>query len=179
MVRTQVQLDEQTYEALRRIAHRQHTSMSSVVREMLHEQLAIPESHPPQLLSFIASGASGHNDTAERHDEILAEAFGDFSLILQLSMPWQIVMKRITRKRCVYTSMLFHAMKASSSIIISSLNQQLYFNVVWVIRAQSDFLRDAGSFSIIWVDEDLHDAARQRLETANSVQISFVDALDF
>ena len=79
MVRAQIQLDEPTYEALRRLAHRRHASMSSVVREMLHDQLAIPESHPAPLLSFIAAGASGHHDTSRRHDEILAEVYDDFS----------------------------------------------------------------------------------------------------
>jgi predicted nucleic acid-binding protein len=41
------------------------------------------------------------------------------------------------------------------------------------------FLRDAESFTIIWVDEDLHDAARKRLEAPNSAQISLVDAMSF
>lgn len=79
MVRTQIQLDETTYEELRRIAHRRHTSMSSVVRELLHNQLTIAEGHPAQPLSFIAAGASGHHDTSQRHDEILAEEYDDFS----------------------------------------------------------------------------------------------------
>jgi len=72
-----MRLDEATYEALRRIAHQRHTSMSSVVREMLQNQLAIQEGHPAPHLSFIAAGASGHHETARRHDEILAEAYGD------------------------------------------------------------------------------------------------------
>jgi plasmid stability protein len=79
MVRTQVQLDNQTYETLRHIAHRRHASMSAVVREILHAHLAIPEGQTQPLLSFIAAGASGHRDTSLRHDEILAEALDDFS----------------------------------------------------------------------------------------------------
>jgi predicted nucleic acid-binding protein len=41
------------------------------------------------------------------------------------------------------------------------------------------FLRDARTFTIIWVDDDLHDNARRRLEAPNSAQISFVDAMSF
>ena len=74
MVRTQLQLDEQTYEAIRSIAHRRHASMSSVVREILHDHLTIPGGHQKPF-SFIAAGASGHHDTSERHDEVLAEAY--------------------------------------------------------------------------------------------------------
>ena len=73
-------MDEQTYEALRRIAHRRHSSMSSVVREILHDHLEIPEGHPSPPLSFIAAGASEHRDTSRRHDEILAEAYTDCAM---------------------------------------------------------------------------------------------------
>jgi len=41
------------------------------------------------------------------------------------------------------------------------------------------FLHDAESFTIIWIDEDLHAAARKRLEASHSAQISFVDAISF
>ena len=41
------------------------------------------------------------------------------------------------------------------------------------------FLHDAESFTIIWIDEELHATARQRLEASNSSQISLVDAISF
>ena len=41
------------------------------------------------------------------------------------------------------------------------------------------FLHDAESFTIIWIDEDLHQSACKRLEAPNSSQISFVDAISF
>ena len=72
MVRTQVQLDEATYEAVRRIAHRRHVSMSAVVREILNEHLT-DKPGPPRQFAFIAAGASGYHDTAARHDEVLGE----------------------------------------------------------------------------------------------------------
>ena len=75
MVRTQLQLDEPTYEALRRVAHRRRISMSSLVREILHEQLSIREGSEVPRFSFIAAGASGHHDTAVRHDEVLTEIY--------------------------------------------------------------------------------------------------------
>jgi hypothetical protein len=75
MVRTQLQLDEPTYEALRRVAHRRRTSMSSVVRDILHEHLQIKGSTDYTKLSFIGAGASGRSDVSERHDELLAEDF--------------------------------------------------------------------------------------------------------
>ncbi len=77
MVRTQLQLDKPTYEALRRIAHRRRASMSSVVRDILHEHLDIQEEAPVRHFGFINSGSSGHRDTSERHDDVLAEAYRD------------------------------------------------------------------------------------------------------
>ena len=41
------------------------------------------------------------------------------------------------------------------------------------------FLRDAAHLTIVWVDEQLHDEARQRLEAPCSAQLSFVDAVSF
>ncbi|MHB0936166.1 MAG: ribbon-helix-helix domain-containing protein [Armatimonadota bacterium] len=75
MVRTQLQLDEPTYEALRRVAHRRRTSMSSVVREILHEHLHIKASVDYTKLAFIGMGRSGKSDISERHDDYLAEDF--------------------------------------------------------------------------------------------------------
>jgi hypothetical protein len=49
--------------------------MSAVVRDILHEQLAIREEKKVPTFSFIAAGASEHHDTSVRHDEVLAEAY--------------------------------------------------------------------------------------------------------
>jgi len=73
MNRRQLLLDEQTYETLRCIANRRHASMSSVVREILHNHLTIPCGNQKSF-SFIAAGASGYHDTSELHDEVIAEA---------------------------------------------------------------------------------------------------------
>ncbi|MHB9134171.1 MAG: ribbon-helix-helix protein, CopG family [Armatimonadota bacterium] len=75
MVRTQIQLDEPTYEALRRIAHKRHASMSAIAREILSEHLSVQEGRKPSRFSFVAAGASGHADTSAQHDEVLSEAY--------------------------------------------------------------------------------------------------------
>lgn len=78
MVRTQMQIDEPTYEKLREAAHRQRRSMSAVVREILHEHLGNEEQTrgiAGKTFHFINAGASGYKDIAERHDEALDEDF--------------------------------------------------------------------------------------------------------
>lgn len=82
MKRTQLQLDESTYEALRERAYKEGRSLSAVAREILSRAL---EERPVKRslrrekeFPFIASGASSQGDLApvsERHDEALSEAF--------------------------------------------------------------------------------------------------------
>ena len=80
MKRTQVQLDEATYEALRVRAFEQGTSMAAVIRESLQQYFAVEEATAWKLddLTFIGSGRSsqtGLEPVSERHDEALAEDF--------------------------------------------------------------------------------------------------------
>ena len=78
MVRTQLQLDDKTYEALRVAAYNRRKSMSAVVREILHDYLESPAGTKPdsfQSFSFVGSGASGHRDISTKHDEALSEDF--------------------------------------------------------------------------------------------------------
>jgi plasmid stability protein len=79
MIRTQIQLDEATYQALKRKAFDRGVSMSALLREVLREQL-IPARAPRSLESFhfIGSGQSKQGQLApvsERHDVALAEDF--------------------------------------------------------------------------------------------------------
>jgi plasmid stability protein len=79
MKRTQIQLDEQTYEAVRRRAFEQHRSISSVVREVLGQAFGSPPHRRLSLRDFtlVAAGRSrqGHlKPVSERHDEALTEA---------------------------------------------------------------------------------------------------------
>jgi plasmid stability protein len=78
MTRTQLQLDDDTYEALRVRAHRERRSMSAVAREVLREGLSVAEPGSASVRSaftFVGSGASGRSDISVRHDEALAEDF--------------------------------------------------------------------------------------------------------
>lgn len=79
MKRTQVQLDDATYEALRRKAFERGISMSALLRELLREGLNVtPRPHRLESFRFIGSGESRQGRLApvsERHDEALAEDF--------------------------------------------------------------------------------------------------------
>lgn len=79
MKRTQIQIDEQTYEAVRRRAFEQSRSISSVVREVLAQAFGPPPRRRLSLRDFtlVAAGRSRQGrlkPVSERHDEALTEA---------------------------------------------------------------------------------------------------------
>lgn len=78
MVRTQLQLDDDTYEIIRNKAHHERQSISSIVRTLLRESLNREQGskHPDYLsMDFIASGDSGRSDISVKHDEFLTKDF--------------------------------------------------------------------------------------------------------
>lgn len=83
MKRTQIQLDEPTYERLRHRAFEQGRSMSAVARDILSEALGVHR--PPRRLTladfpWIGMGASDDSDLApvsERHDEALERIWAE------------------------------------------------------------------------------------------------------
>lgn len=78
MTRTQLQLDDDTYEALRQRAYQERKSLSAVARELLREGLGFSGGTREQsrgVFTFVGSGASGRGDISVRHDEALAEDF--------------------------------------------------------------------------------------------------------
>ncbi len=80
MKRTQLQLDEVTYQKLRGKAFREGVSMAHVIREAVAEYLTeAPRQHAlMERYSFIASGRSTgprSQRISEMHDEALAEDF--------------------------------------------------------------------------------------------------------
>ena len=81
--RTQIQLDEVTYEALRRKAFEKGCSISSYVREVLAYSLGTGAAKQKRTLKefrFIGTGKSrqgGLAPVSERHDEALAEALAE------------------------------------------------------------------------------------------------------
>ncbi len=80
MKRTQIQLDEETYEALRRRAFERGCSISSVVRDLLGQSLRARKAKRKLTIkdfSFIAAGHSRQgrlSPVSRRHDEALTEA---------------------------------------------------------------------------------------------------------
>ncbi len=80
MKRTQVQLDEPTYQELRTRAFERGISISAFIREVLHDRFEIkaPRLRRFEDFKFIGSGRakkSGLEPISERHDEALAEDF--------------------------------------------------------------------------------------------------------
>ncbi|MHB1462408.1 MAG: ribbon-helix-helix protein, CopG family [Armatimonadota bacterium] len=81
MVRTQLQIDDITYELLRETAHKQKRSMSAVVRDILQQQLGTSTGaiEPPARTAlhakytWIGMGKSGETDLSVHHDDYLAE----------------------------------------------------------------------------------------------------------
>ena len=80
MKRTQIQLDDQTHAALRKIAYESGASMASVVRDTLSRALGTDrrgKRRAKPKFKFIGMGASRHprlEPVSENHDEAFAEA---------------------------------------------------------------------------------------------------------
>lgn len=78
MRRTQISLDEVTYQALKREAHQRSVSMSEIVRELIQGHLCDRPRRELRLedFTFIGSGANDRPDLeplSERHDDALNE----------------------------------------------------------------------------------------------------------
>ncbi len=82
MRRTQIQLDEQTYQLVRRRAYEQGKSLSAVVRETLAEAFGQAPARRLALKDFTSVGIGRSRQGAlapvsERHDEALVEAVAE------------------------------------------------------------------------------------------------------
>lgn len=76
MHRTQIQLDRETYQALRRLAFERGQSLSATIRELLRQALGITRPSPRKIeqFTFIGAFASGEpNRISEEHDKPLGE----------------------------------------------------------------------------------------------------------
>ena len=77
MIRTQISLTEKQMTRLRRAASARGVSIASVIREAVDR--TVPDEGADRVArqqrAFGLAGAfsSGHSDTSERHDEVLAE----------------------------------------------------------------------------------------------------------
>ena len=85
MIRTQVQPDETTYALAKQRAFAESKSLAAIIREALRQYLTSPNSRssgPPGIdgFTFVGSGLStpgGPYPLSERHDDALAEDFGN------------------------------------------------------------------------------------------------------
>lgn len=77
MIRTQISLSEDQMRRLRRAARERGVSIAAVIREAVDRTVPDADSDrvARQRRAFDLAGAfdSGHRDTAERHDDLLAE----------------------------------------------------------------------------------------------------------
>ncbi len=82
MKRTQIQIDEPTYEALRRRAYEERRSLSSLVRRLLAEAMGGGGPSRRRTIKTFASVGAGRSrpgrlsPISERHDEALADVLG-------------------------------------------------------------------------------------------------------
>jgi hypothetical protein len=84
MKRTTIYLDAELEFRLKLEARRNKKSMAELIRETLHKTL------PPRPRSkYDGAFDSGHTDTAERAEEILAEGFGLDSLSPEQREAWE------------------------------------------------------------------------------------------
>lgn len=81
MVRTQVQLTEQQYQALKRVAEMKKVSMAELIRQGVDRVLKTSasldgEERKKRALDIAGRFHSGRSDISEKHDEYMPEAFG-------------------------------------------------------------------------------------------------------
>jgi hypothetical protein len=81
MKRAQIQLEEETFEALRQRAFREKKSISGVIRELIQKEITPPTRQRPISIKdfrFVGAGKSLQGPlkpVSERHDQALEEAF--------------------------------------------------------------------------------------------------------
>ena len=77
VIRTQISLTAEQMARLRRAAEKGHTSIAAVIRDAVDREVPDEDAGvvARQRRAFAAAGAfaSGRHDTAEHHDEVLAE----------------------------------------------------------------------------------------------------------
>lgn len=84
MKRTQLQLDEATYQEIRRRAFDSRKSMADVIRELLHKAMKSESSIQGddkwnRALSAVGAfhETTGPHDASIRHDDVLANTYGE------------------------------------------------------------------------------------------------------
>ncbi len=75
MKRITISLPDEIAARVEREARRDQTSVSEIVRRNLTSRFGISRDAAKRHIPFAGLFASGHTDTAERHDEILADVY--------------------------------------------------------------------------------------------------------
>jgi hypothetical protein len=79
MVRTQIQLEENQIQWLKKVAGERGISVSQMIREGLalyrEKENRIPAIKRERALAAVGRFASNHSDGSERHDDYLSDAF--------------------------------------------------------------------------------------------------------
>ena len=83
MIRTQIQLTEEQSREIKSIAEREEVSMAELIRRAVDDWLArygdtVSQAKKERALAVVGRYRSGLTDVAEKHDEYLAEAYGDY-----------------------------------------------------------------------------------------------------
>ena len=80
MERTQISLTEQQATRLRRLARKRRSSMAALIREAVDQVYPVSDvraSAWDRALASVGGFRSDRTDVSERHDDYLADAFGE------------------------------------------------------------------------------------------------------
>ncbi|MBI2346345.1 MAG: CopG family transcriptional regulator [Deltaproteobacteria bacterium] len=76
MIRTQIQLAETQYEALRNMAHRWHVSLAELIRrgidKLLAEDATGPQAQREKMIALAGRYQTAERDVSEHHDRYFA-----------------------------------------------------------------------------------------------------------
>ena len=75
MKRTTIFIEPQLERELQALARRMGRPMAAIVREAVAQYVAADRERRPSRLGFVASGRSGRRDIAERHEDLLFQAY--------------------------------------------------------------------------------------------------------
>lgn len=83
MIRTQIQLTEEQARDLRELAARENVSMAQLVRravdDLLQRSVTVSLNERRQrAMALVGQFRSGQSDVSEKHDEYLAEGYGEW-----------------------------------------------------------------------------------------------------
>ena len=81
MIRTQIQLTEEQFESLKRLARQEDLAVAAIIRTAVQDYLDREQRGRSRegALAVVGRFESDLSDVAQQHDEHLAEIYGDFN----------------------------------------------------------------------------------------------------